>query len=236
MPTNTISTNSKNKSPAQHKASRPRRARPVANRIMTRKTMRTGIPKLISSGSSVIVSNREIAISVTGTATTGVIPAGGAICIMQFMTGINAKYLDISRWISKIAGAYDKWILKSLTLHFVPALPFTAAGMYSLFFDADPTRSAAPTGVLATSGDMGAVSKQIYSEATYNAKHEQLNRLPQYETYPGGTVNVADALIGSINLSWDAITLASAATGTVSIGNVWMEYTVQFLNPSGTMA
>lgn len=206
------------------------------------KTLRTapkqvvGVPRLVSRGSSVTVHNNEIAISVTATATTGAIPAGGAICIMQFAADSTANYLNNTKWINKIAAAYDKWILKSLKLHFVPALPFTASGMYSLFFDSDPTRTTAPSGVVATSGDMAAVSKQIYAEATYHAQRNQLNRVPQYETFPTGTGNTPAAVVGSINIAWDPILLAASSTGAASIGNVWMEYVIEFLNPSAAIA
>lgn len=197
-----------------------------------RRALRTGIPRLISQGDSIIVENNEIAMTVTGTATTGVVPAGGAIRIMQFDTAGTGNNLNTTKWISKIATAYDKWVLEDLELYYVPSLPFTAGGMYSLFFDSDPTRTAAPVGVAATSGDMRAISKQIYAEANLKVLRNQMNRLPQYETYPTAA-SAAVATVGSINFSFDSIILAQAtAAGSVTLGNVWMKYRIRFLNPS----
>lgn len=202
----------------------------------SRSARRTGVPRLISQGENIICVNNEIAIPVTGTATTGVIPAGGAIRIMQFVNAATANFLNNTMWINKLALAYDKWVLEELTLEFIPSLPFTAGGMSSLFFDSDPSRTTAPIGVAATSGDMRAVSKQIYAESRLQVLRNQLNRLPQYETIAGTTVSPV-ANIGSINFTYDSIILSNAAAaGPISIGNVWMRYRIKFLNPSNSVA
>lgn len=200
-----------------------------------RRGLRTGVPRVVSAGESIIVENNEIAIAVSGTATAGVIPAGGSICIMQFVNAATANFLNNTKWVQKLAVAYDKWRLESLDLEFIPSLPFTTSGMTSLFFDSDPSRTAAPTSVVATSGDMRAVSKQIYCESKLHVLANQLNRLPQYETISGTTVNGV-ANVGSINFVYDSILLSNAAAaGTISIGNVWMKYRIRFLNPSNSV-
>lgn len=202
----------------------------------SRRALRTGVPRVTSFGESIVVENNEIAIQVQGTPASGVIPAGGAICIMQFVNAATANFLNNTKWVNKLAIAYDKWILESLDLEFVPSLPFTTAGMTSLFFDSDPSRTAAPVGVTATSGDMRAVSKQVYCESKLKVLRNQLNRLPQYETISGTSVSGV-ANVGSINFSYDPIVITNTTTtAAVPIGNVWMRYRIRFINPSNSVA
>lgn len=202
----------------------------------SRRALRTGVPRVTSFGESIVVENHEVAIQVQGTPASGVIPAGGAICIMQFVNAATANFLNSSKWVTKLALAYDKWVLEALDLEFIPSLPFTTAGMTSMFFDSDPSRTTAPSGVIATSGDMRAVSKQVYCESRLRVLPNQLNRLPQYETTNGTTVNGV-ANVGSINFCYDPIVITNTtATSPVPIGNVWMTYRIRFLNPSNSVA
>lgn len=203
----------------------------------SRTAMRTGLPTIASVGNgSITVENQEIAFSVNGTATAGVIPAGGSIKVMRFENVGTGNNLNTTNWLTKIAIAYDKFILEDLEMWFIPSVAFTSAGMNAMYFDSDPSRTTPPATVAAVSGDMRATSKQVYAEMRLKVLKNQLNRLPQYETFPASG-DTGIATVGSINFVHDSITLANAAAaGTVPIGNVWMRYKVRFLNPSNAVA
>ncbi|APG76562.1 capsid protein [Wuhan house centipede virus 6] len=203
----------------------------------SRSGMRTGIPRIRNRDPySIEVCNTEIAMTITGTAAGGIIPAGGNIKIMRFDDSSTGNALNNKHWITKLGLAYDKFVIEELSMKFVPSLPFTAAGMSAMYFDSDPSRTTPPTSVASVSGDMRAVSKQIYAELPLKVLRNQLNRLPQYETFPGsGDTGVAT--VGSINFVHDSIAMPNASTtGNITIGNVWMTYRIRLINPSNAVA
>jgi hypothetical protein len=195
--------------------------------------MRTGRPKVRSEGDKIIVSNTEIAIEVNGTIATGVIPAGGAIRVFRFENVATGNNMNTTRWLTKLALAYDKFKIRKLNMRWVTSLPVTYGGQVALRWDSDPSKTAADTSLLAVSGDMRAVATAVYNSATNRVMTDQLNRLPQYETFPqAGDTGIAT--VGSINLAYSTITPPAGVTGTVNIGYVWIDYEVEFLNPSAT--
>lgn len=222
---------------------RPRRnnmAQPPARSIVPRQgftqpqaMMRTGRPKVRSEGDKIIVSNTEIAIEVNGTVGTGTIPAGGAIRVFRFENVATGNNMNTTRWLTKLALAYDKFKIRKLNLRWVTSLPVTYGGQVALRWDSDPSKTAADASLLAVSGDMRAVATAVYNSASNRVMPDQLNRLPQYETFPqAGDTGIAT--VGSINLAYSTITPPQGVTGTVNIGYVWMDYEVEFLNPSAT--
>nr|WNT71140.1 MAG: coat protein [Jitepeofons virus] len=202
-----------------------------------RTAMRTGIPRIrTAANGTIVVENQEIAMPIIATATAGSIPSAGYIKIMRFENTQTGNSLNLSNWVTKLALAYDKWVIEDLKLWFVPSVAFTTSGMNAMYFDSDPSRSTPPSTVAAVSGDMRATSKQVYTEMSLQVLRSQMNRLPQYECFPiAGDLGIAT--VGSINFVHDPILLAnSSASGPTPIGNVWMKYTIRLLNPSNSIA
>lgn len=195
---------------------------------------RTGRPNIRSLGDRIIVQNTEIAIEVTGTIATGTIPAGGAIRVFRFENVATGNNMNTTRWLTKLAIAYDKFKIRKMNLRWVTALPVTYGGQVALRWDSDPSKTAVDTGLLAVSGDMRAVATAVYNSCENRVMQDQLNRLPQYETF-STTNDLGIGTVGSINLAYSTITPPSGVTGTVTLGYVWMDYEIEFINPSNTV-
>jgi hypothetical protein len=182
-------------------------------------------------GDRFIVSNSEIAIQVDGTVAGGVIPAGGGIRVFRFENIATGNNMNTTRWLTKIAQAYDKFRINRLNLRWVTSSPFTFGGQVALRWDSDPSKTTADTSLLAVSGDMRALATAVYNTTANRVQPDQLNRLPQYETFPAAG-DTGIATVGSINLAHTPIVPPSGVTGTINIGYVWMDYEVEFFNPS----
>lgn len=195
---------------------------------------RTGLPQIRSIGDRIVVSNTEILIEVNGTIAAGVIPAGGAIRVFRFENVATGNNMNTTRWLTKLALAYDKFKIRKMNMRWVPSLPFTYGGQVALRWDSDPSKVTADASLLAVSGDMRAVATAVYNSASNRVQLDQLNRLPQYETFPAAT-DTGVATVGSINLAYSNITPPAGVTGNVNIGYVWVDYEVEFLNPSATV-
>lgn len=181
------------------------------------------------------MSNTEIALEVQGSVNSGVIPASGAIRVFRFEDTATGNNMNNTRWLTKLAKAYDKFKIRKLHLRWVPSLPVTYGGQVALRWDSDPSKTTADSGLLAVSGDMRAVATAVYNQAENRVLSDQLNRLPQYETFPvSGDTGIAT--VGSINLAYSGITPPAGVTGVVNIGYVWMDYEVEFINPSASVA
>lgn len=203
--------------------------------LMSKQVMnRTGRPKIRSEGDRIIVSNTEILIEANGTIAAGVIPAGGAIRVFRFENVATGNNMNTTRWLTKLALAYDKFKIRKLNMRWVPSLPFTYGGQVALRFDSDPSKITADASLLAVSGDMRAVATAVYNSASNRVQTDQLNRLPQYETFPSAA-DTGVATVGSINLAYSQITPPAGVTGLVNIGYVWVDYEVEFLNPSAAV-
>lgn len=198
-------------------------------------TYMTGQPKFQHKGDRVIVSNSEILVEVNGTVASGVIPAGGAIRVFRFENVATGNNMNTTRWLTGMAKLYDKFRVNKMNMRWVTSVPFTYGGQVALRFDSDPSKTTADASLLAVSGDMRALATAVYNSASNRVKKDQLNRLPQYETFP----NAADtgvATVGSINLAYSAITPPAGTTGTINLGYVWVDYEVEFFNPSNAIA
>lgn len=180
--------------------------------------------------------NTEIAMEVKGTATAGIIPAGGAIRVLRFSNAASGTvFMDQSRWLTKLALAYDKHNYLKLKLRYVPSLPVTWGGQAALRFDSDPSKTSADASLINVSGDMLAKSVQIANSVDNTVMKDQLNRLPQYENFPA-TGDTGVATVGSINLAHSSITApTNTVAGEITIGYVWMDYDVEFYNPSNSV-
>lgn len=196
----------------------------------------TGKPNMSSMGTNMRLKNTEIALEIVGTAVAGVIPAGGAIRVIRFSNVAGPSvFLDQSRWITKLAIAFDKYTLHSLKLRYVPSLPVTWAGQVALRFDADTGKITPDASLLAVSGDMYAKATQVANAIENKVDLKQINRLGQYETFAAAN-DTGISTIGSINLAYSSLVAPSTSTvGSVTIGYVWMDYDVEFLNPSNVI-
>lgn len=213
----------------------PRSAVPRQGFLQPQTMMRTGRPFVRSEGDKIIVSNTEIALELNGTVASGVIPAGGALRIFRFENIATGNNMNTTRWLTKLALAYDKFKIRKLNMRWVTSLPVTYGGQIALRWDSDPSKTAADTGLLAVSGDMRAVATAVYNSSTNRVMTDQLNRLPQYETFPV-TGDLGIGTVGSINVAHSTITPPSGVTGAINIGYVWIDYEVEFINPSAVTA
>ncbi len=192
----------------------------------------TGIPSITSKSDSIIVRNREIIQSLSASAVTGVIAAFGTSNPLAF--GASTAFPSTT-WLYGLANLYDKFIVKKFRLIYQPVVPVTTAGTVAVWFDSDPTSTGAPTGYTDVSGNMNAKTASVYAPIEMDLRPDQLNRLPQYLTLLGGVA--VSNLTGSPGvLKWasSAVTVSSGVTGTVSIGYLWADYEVQFLNPTNS--
>lgn len=182
------------------------------------------------------VTNREIVLDVTRSATAGAVPSGVDSLGYMFVDSSTvapspgAGQLGTNLWIGQYAKLYDKFIPRKTKFEFVSSLPFTAVGQVGHYFDSDPN-PVAPTTFRGISGNVYAQSVHCSQPQELTLRPNQMDRLPQYQA----SANATDATTGRVGvyqLVNTPITLPTSTTGTVSIGVVWMEYEVDFLNPS----
>nr|WPR18215.1 MAG: coat protein [Chemarfal virus 156] len=197
--------------------------------------MQTGRPQFISQKDRIIVSNTEIALELNGTAAAGLIPAGGGIRVFRFQNVSTGVFMDNTRWLTKLAKAYDKFRINKLNLRWVTSIPFTYGGQVALRWDSDPSKVTPDSDLLSVSGDMRAMATAVYNSIENRVMKDQLNRLPQYETFPAAG-DTGIATVGSINVAHSPITLPTSHDGIVNLGYVWMDYEVEFYNPSAATA
>lgn len=210
----------------------PVQSLPKAGFLQPQQGFRTGRPLVRSVQDRIIVTNTEIAIEVNGTVASGVIPAGGAIRVFKFDTATTGNNMNSTRWLTKIAQAYDKFRIRKMNMRWVTSLPVTYAGQVALRWDADPSKTTADAGLLAVSGDMRALACAVYNNSTNRVMADQMNRLPQYDTF---NIDTGVSSVGSINLAYSTITPPQGVSGTINLGYVWIDYEVEFFNPSAVV-
>lgn len=188
----------------------------------------TGRPQILAKGDRIIVSNREIAATVNGSFSAGTSAAAGVSVEFSFGTGGGL----VNSWLNKLAVAYDKFVVHKLRIEWQPTLPVTVSGTVAIWFDSDP-EAVAPTGYTSSSGNMNATSVSIFGHTFVDVRADQLNRLPQYLTANNTTAPTpaSTRTPGRIQTGFSDLVFGTAA-GTIGIGFVWIEYQVEFLNPS----
>lgn len=204
--------------------------RAVSTNLGVRNTpqLTTGNPRISSKGDRILVSNREIVTTVNATFAAGVAPGGGAS--IEFSFGSTGGLP--SSWLNKLAVAYDKYVVRRLRIEWQPILPVTASGTVALWFDSDP-EAVVPTSYTDASGNMNAVSSSIFGPVFVDIRKDQLDRLPQYVTAVGASGSTQESIRtpGHMQFANSQITFGTVA-GLTTIGYVWMDYQVEFLNPS----
>jgi hypothetical protein len=186
------------------------------------------------------VTNDELAFRVSRTATTGTIPSGTDAQNFQFANSPapapspGSGNIGTNKWLGQLAVLFDKYIVKSLVYEFKPALPFTVAGQVGMYFDPD-TQGVLPTSLDAITGNAFAQIDQVSQKQTLRVRKSQMNRLPQYIT-SAGAAEFQVGRMGTLVCVNSEINLAAATSGVVSLGIVWVTYTVEFINPSNALA
>jgi len=182
------------------------------------------------------VINREIIQTINRTATTGNVAVGTDSIAFMFVNSATpvpspgAGDIGSNKWIGQYATLYDKFRVKKLLFEFKPSQPVTAIGQVGMYFDAD-TSPVAPTTFDQISGNVYAQSAHVSQSQTLVVRPNQLNRLPQYVTSASSTESGA-ARVGVIQFVNTPVATTTSITGPVSLGVLWMEYEVEFLNPS----
>lgn len=201
----------------------------------------TGVPSITSRRDRIVVVNRELIATVSGTATAGVVPTGGMGVTFSYGPANSiSPTLPTNSWSRGLATLYDKYAVKRLTMSFQPALPVTTGGVVGMWFDSEPGLISASGSGPATvfdnlSGNMNAKTTSVHEPMQIQVRADQLNRLPQYitTTAPGGSIPTSIASPGTMVLTWSAITLPNAsAAGATTLGYFWIDYEIEFINPS----
>jgi hypothetical protein len=164
------------------------------------------------------VHNKEIVLTVQGSATAGVILAGG-LAGTQVDVGNTAF-----TWLTKFSSIYDKYVFKSLKFTFVPTLPTTTSGAICIYFDADEASTAATTFAQGAVNEAALVCP-VFEQCSVSIPPQMLNLLPWYG------VNASPNVQGFVDGAHTEVTLLnSAAAGTITIGYVMVEYIVHMKN------
>lgn len=189
----------------------------------------TGVPSIISRRDRALITNRELVMTLSGTATGGTIPLGGALLIVDIGRTPAAGFWPAG-WANTQSTLYDKYRFVSLRLSFQPVLPVTAGGAVGMWFDSYAGGTFSVTaGFPLVSGNMNAKTSSVHEPMQLNVRPDQMNRLPQYMT---GSDDEAST-VGHIAAVWSAIILGSTATtGVQTIGYIWADYEIEMINPS----
>jgi hypothetical protein len=184
------------------------------------------------------VRNREIVKVITRTATTGAFPFGVDRVDFFFDNTITAQPASPGNgpmgpylWLGQLATLYDKYRIVRLEYEFISSMPFTTTGQVGAYWDADPI-SLPASNFQQLSGNVYAKSTQVSQPFKLAIRPNQVDRLPQYQTSALAGSSAQDtAKTGSINLLTSDGLLSSNATGSFTLGTLWMEYEIEFINP-----
>lgn len=192
-------------------------------------------PTITQRGNKVLVKNREIFIDLAATFATGSAPS---ITIGRTFGFVNSTGTPSSSgrigtiyWLQQIARCWDKYRVLEATLQYVASAAFTYSGQVGLYWDPDPTATIPPN-FASVSANRFSVSSQVSQPSTLRLPRECFNRLPWYDTTTGAADNT-DGICGTmVAVSTPIMSPLPAQTGNMSLGVVWMEYTIEFEIPS----
>lgn len=198
--------------------------------------IQTGRPTIQTSKSAdrIRVTNRELFATISPIFVAGSAPAGGNAFSLGF--GAVATFVfNSAGWLFGIAANYDKFRVVNIKFVWQPQMPVTTGGIVALWFDSDPEATLAPAAYKDCSGNMNAKTSMVFEPMEILLKPDQLNRLPQYlTTYLNIAPIVPDtAIVGNAKFSYSTIVSANAAlAGATDIGNLWVDYDIEMINPS----
>lgn len=194
----------------------------------------TSAPQL-SSGLSgnVRIRNREIVLTLSGTATAGAIPALTANSILGFQSAGYMFGSGSTTWLKNLGISYDRFKIINLSFMFQPILPVTTSGVVGMYWDADPTDNTAAS-YASVSAQYKAVTGSVFEPIKMRLTKDQLDRLPYYiTTSTFAAAPVVTVSPGFIGIATSSIVLAnSAATGSTVIGYIWAEYDMELSIPT----
>nr|UHS72317.1 MAG: putative coat protein [Tombusviridae sp.] len=184
------------------------------------------------------VRNREIVKTISRSATTGAFPFSADAVGWRFMNSQTtqpaspgAGSLGPYLWLGQLATLYDKFIIRKLHFEFIPSLPFTSTGQVAMYWDSDPD-PIFPSNFQQVSGNVYAKAVQISQPCTLAVRPNQVNRLPQYQTsMASGSPSADTATAGWLVFVNQDGSLSTATTGVISLGTIWVDYEIEFLNP-----
>jgi hypothetical protein len=142
---------------------------------------------------SISISNRQIILPVSGTATAGVIQAAGS--------NINVNPQSLGGWFSTMSTNYDQYRLKSLRIVWAPALPTTASGSMAFYFDSQVGSPSVPV-YESVAGNWRSLVTPVWATAQLDVPTVMYTRLPWYLTKSATAVDTggADVSCGTIAL------------------------------------
>jgi len=164
----------------------------------------------------IAIHNKEIVITLSATATAGVLPATPESAILD-LSG------DAFAWLGKFGSIYDKFSFKSLKLTFVPTLPTTTSGSIAVWFDSDEADVGA-TAFVAGATNEAALVCPIFEQSSAAVPNHLLSNLPWYSSSSNTTGPTNQGWVNAVSTS--AVLLNAAATGVTLIGYVMAEYVV----------
>lgn len=169
------------------------------------------------------IHNRSLLATVTVTTTGTVYGAGGA-AVNVSSAGLKTSGLA---WLTSAMSLYDLFRFTSLKVTWCPAASIQTTGVIGFYYDPNPG-TAAPTSFTALASNAGVVTTQIAVAATLNVHPSRLKRLPWYLTQ--GT-DVPATTQGTLVTAWASGAIPSV-NGQVTLGTLWIEYTVELRNPT----
>lgn len=169
------------------------------------------------------IHNRSLLATVTVTTTGTVYGAGGAAVNIS-SAGLKTSGLA---WLTSAMNLYDLFRFTSLKVTWCPAASIQTTGVIGFYYDPNPG-TAAPTSFTALASNAGVVTTQIAVAASLNVHPSRLKRLPWYLTQ--GT-DVPATTQGTLVTAWASGAIPSV-NGQVTLGTLWIEYTVELRNPT----
>lgn len=174
-----------------------------------------------SSDGKIVVSHREYINDVVGSDVFGGFTASFPV---------NPGMGNTFPWLHHMAFQYEAYRFRDLKFQFCPSLPSTTPGRVFMYLDYDAA-DAFPSTKQAFLSNHGAVSTSAWSPIEMKADAADLHKLPQH-------INRYGVLAANLDIkTYDVANLFVASQGLgaplngVAIGELYVEYTVEFLTP-----
>jgi len=187
--------------------------------IAKQRTVRTNAPKLRTTREGVVVTHREYIQDVTRASNTFTIDT----------IAVNAGLASAFPWLSQVAGRFESYTFERLDYIYEPMVPTTQAGsvMMAVDFDASDSAPANKTTIMSYKG--------ATRSSPWQASRLVCSAIDRTKMVPERYVRTA-ALVGSYDIkTYDMGTLFVSTVGTgtasVSLGELYVEYTVKLRTP-----
>lgn len=142
-------------------------------------------------------------------------------------------------FLSALAARYDKVRWHRITVTWIPALPTTAGGTISMYFDSD-RKDPGATNATDAMQNIACRMTQVWQTSTYRLNRRQLRSNELFTTASGADATAANAentfaSPGRFHVVSTAITGATFTTATV-IGYMKIDFSAELLFPSAPSA